>query len=137
MYSGGLCHGYPKVLGTYSETLRWNVYIRLFELTDSGFISWLIAKGRVQEAEIILADLEALDVDDPYIVTQSKDIQWAVNYERENNIPWSMLLRGKTGPNQGTSTIRRMILGMGTQAMQQFRSVPSSLPLSHNNSSFD
>ncbi|KAK8100962.1 general substrate transporter [Apiospora kogelbergensis] len=84
---------------------------------------WLIAKGRVQEADIILADLENLDVDDPYIVTQSKDIQWAVNYERENNVPWSQLLRGKTGPNQGTSTIRRMILGMGTQAMQQFSGI--------------
>ncbi|KAK8046837.1 general substrate transporter [Apiospora saccharicola] len=84
---------------------------------------WLIAKGRIQEADIILADLEALDVDDPYIITQSKDIQWAVNYERENNIPWSMLLRGKTGPNQGTSTIRRMVLGMGTQAMQQFSGI--------------
>lgn len=94
-------------------------------------VSWLIAKGRVQEADIILADLENLDVDDPYIVTQSKDIQWAVNYERENNVPWSQLLRGKTGPNQGTSTIRRMILGMGTQAMQQFRSVsPAPTPTS-------
>jgi len=39
---------------------------------------WLMAKGRVDEAERILADLEATDVDDPFIITQSKDIQWAV-----------------------------------------------------------
>lgn len=36
---------------------------------------WLMAKGRVDEAERILADLEATDVDDPFIITQSKDIQ--------------------------------------------------------------
>ncbi|KAI1853722.1 hypothetical protein JX266_001706 [Neoarthrinium moseri] len=84
---------------------------------------WLIAKGRIEEADVILADLEALDVDDPYIITQSKDIQWAVNFERENTVPWSKLLRGKTGPNGGTCTIRRLILGMGAQAMQQFSGI--------------
>ncbi|KAH8198780.1 hypothetical protein TruAng_007055 [Truncatella angustata] len=84
---------------------------------------WLIAKGRIEEAEVILADLEALEADEPYIVTQSKDIQWAVNYEKENTIPWSKLLRGKTGPHGGTSTIRRLILGMGAQAMQPCNSV--------------
>jgi hypothetical protein len=84
---------------------------------------WLIAKNRVEEADIILADLEALDVDDPYIITQSKDIQWAVNFERENSVPWSMLLRGKTGPNGGTCTLRRLFLGMGAQAMQQFSGI--------------
>ncbi|KAI1633668.1 general substrate transporter [Biscogniauxia mediterranea] len=84
---------------------------------------WLIAKGRIEEADVILADLEGLDVADPYVVTQSKEIQWAVNYERENTVPWSMLLRGKTGPNGGTCTIRRLLLGMGTQAMQQFSGI--------------
>ncbi|KAI5921327.1 general substrate transporter [Camillea tinctor] len=84
---------------------------------------WLIAKGRIQEADVILADLEGLDVADPYVATQSKEIQWAVNYERENTVPWSMLLRGKTGPNGGTCTMRRLLLGMGTQAMQQFSGI--------------
>jgi hypothetical protein len=70
-----------------------------------------------------LADLEGLEVDDGYIITQSKDIQWAVNYERENTVPWSQLLRGKSGPSGGTSTVRRLILGMGTQAMQQFSGI--------------
>ncbi|KAJ0335802.1 hypothetical protein COL922a_008759 [Colletotrichum nupharicola] len=80
---------------------------------------WLLAKGRVAEAEQILADLEDRPVDDAYIQTQSKDIQWAVEYERENTVPWSDLLRGKTGETAGTGTLRRIILGMGTQAMQQ------------------
>ncbi|KAI0123036.1 general substrate transporter [Xylariales sp. AK1849] len=84
---------------------------------------WLIAKGRVEEANIILADLESADVDDPHVIAESKEIQWAVNYERENTVPWSQLLRGKTGPNGGTSTIRRLILGMGAQAMQQFSGI--------------
>ncbi|GKT45915.1 sugar transporter STL1 [Colletotrichum spaethianum] len=84
---------------------------------------WLIAQGRVPEAEQILADLEDRPVDDAFIQTQSKDIQWAVNYERENAVPWSDLLRGRTGETAGTGTVRRLILGMGTQAMQQFSGI--------------
>jgi hypothetical protein len=80
---------------------------------------WLIAKGRVQEAEKILADLEAKDINDPFIVAQSKDIQWAVQYEKDHAVRWRDLLRGKTGDQAGTHTIRRLFLGMGTQAMQQ------------------
>ena len=36
---------------------------------------WLMGKGRIDEAEAILADLETTDVYDPWIVTQSKEIQ--------------------------------------------------------------
>ncbi|KAJ9641523.1 hypothetical protein H2201_004007 [Coniosporium apollinis] len=84
---------------------------------------WLIAKGRIEDAELILADLEQTDVSDPYIITQSKDIQWAVQYEREHNVRWRDLLRGRTGGQAGTCTIRRLILGMGTQAMQQLAGI--------------
>ncbi|KAH4240525.1 hypothetical protein HBI05_109330 [Parastagonospora nodorum] len=80
---------------------------------------WLMMKGRVDEAEKILADLEATDVTDPFIIAQSKDIQWAVQYEKDHAIRWRDLLRGRTGDQAGTHTIRRMLLGMGTQAMQQ------------------
>lgn len=80
---------------------------------------WLMAQGKIDEAEQILADLEGTDVYDPYIITQSKEIQFAVEYEREHAPKWSDLLRGRTGGEGGTSTIRRMVLGMGTQAMQQ------------------
>lgn len=78
-----------------------------------------MAKGQVEEAERILADLEATDVDDPFIITQSKDIQWAVQYEKDNAVRWRDLLRGRSGDQGGTHTIRRIVLGMGTQAMQQ------------------
>ena len=84
---------------------------------------WLIAKGRIEEADQILADVEDKDVDDPFIITQSKDIQWAAEYERENAVRWADLLRGRTGNNGGTCTIRRLILGMGTQAMQQLSGI--------------
>ncbi|KAL1301943.1 hypothetical protein AAFC00_002402 [Neodothiora populina] len=84
---------------------------------------WLIAKGRIAEAEQILADLESTDPDDPYIVSESKEIQYAVTYERENAIPWKDLLRGKTGKEGGTCTMRRLFLGMGTQAMQQLSGI--------------
>ena len=86
---------------------------------------WLIWKGRVEEAEQILADLEDSDVYDPFIVTQSKEIQFAVDYEKENSVSWGQLLRGKTGDQGGTCTIRRLILGMGTQAMQQLSGIVS------------
>jgi hypothetical protein len=84
---------------------------------------WLISKGRVQEAEQILADLEALPITDPFIITQSKDIQWAAEYERQHEIRWRDLLRGRTNDAGGTCTIRRLLLGMGTQAMQQLAGI--------------
>ncbi|KAF4549817.1 Sugar (and other) transporter-like protein 18 [Elsinoe fawcettii] len=90
---------------------------------------WLIYKGRIDEAEQILADLESSDVYDPYIITQSKEIQFAVDYERENSVAWKDLLRGKTGEQGGTCTIRRIVLGMGTQAMQQLSGIASSTDL--------
>ncbi|KAI4228795.1 MAG: hypothetical protein L6R36_001395 [Xanthoria steineri] len=34
---------------------------------------WLIAHGRVEEAEKIIADLEATTIDDPWVVTESKE----------------------------------------------------------------
>ncbi|KAF2110201.1 general substrate transporter [Lophiotrema nucula] len=84
---------------------------------------WLMAKGRVEEADQILADLESTDVDDPVIITQSKDIQWAVQFEKENAVRWRDLLRGRTGNAAGTHTLRRIFLGMGTQAMQQLSGI--------------
>ncbi|KAL9127022.1 MAG: hypothetical protein Q9175_007816 [Cornicularia normoerica] len=82
---------------------------------------WLIAHGHVEAAEQIIADLEATTVDDAYVVTESKEIQWAVQYERENGVSWWNLLRGKSG--NGTSTIHRLLLGAGAQAMQQLAGI--------------
>jgi MFS family permease len=84
---------------------------------------WLIAQSRNDEASDILAALEATTIDDPYIITQEKDIQWAVTTERENHIPLWDLVRGKTGERGGSNTIRRLLLGMGTQAMQQLAGI--------------
>lgn len=80
---------------------------------------WLIAKGRVEEAEAIIAVLEGTSPDDAAVVTQSREIQYAVEYERQNSPSWGQLLTGKTGGGAGTSTVRRLLLGMGAQAMQQ------------------
>lgn len=82
---------------------------------------WLIAHGQVDEAEQIIADLEATTLDDAFVITESKEIQWAVQYERENGVGWWDLLRGRSG--KGTSTIRRLILGAGAQAMQQLAGI--------------
>ena len=81
---------------------------------------WLMAKGRVEEAEQITADLESLSVNDPYVVTMSKEMQYTIEQEREEAIPWKDMLRGRTGDKAGTKSIRRLCLGMGAQAMQQF-----------------
>ena len=79
----------------------------------------MIAHNFEDEAFQILADLENKDVDHPFILTQHKEIMYAVEYERNNGVGWLDLLRGKTGAQGGTCTIRRLLLGAGTQAMQQ------------------
>jgi len=84
---------------------------------------WLIAHEYEDEAFTILADLENKDTNDAYILAQHKEIVFTVQYERENSPKWSELLRGKTGGKAGTSTMRRMILGAGTQFMQQFAGI--------------
>lgn len=84
---------------------------------------WLIAHGYEDEAFSILADLEKKDTNDPFILAQHKEIVFTVQYERENSPKWSELLRGKTGGKAGTHTIRRLILGAGTQFMQQFAGI--------------
>ena len=40
---------------------------------------WLIAHGDVEQAEQIIADLEATTIDDPWVITESKEIQYAVS----------------------------------------------------------
>lgn len=84
---------------------------------------WLIAHEFEDEAFQILADLENKDMDDPFIITQHKEIVYAIQYERKTAVGWLDLLRGKTGPQGGTCTIRRLILGAGTQAMQQLAGI--------------
>lgn len=87
------------------------------------FSRWLIAHDYEDEAFKILADLENKKEDDPFILAQHKEIVYTVQYERENAVPWSKLLIGKTGDKGGTKTIRRLLLGAGTQAMQQLSGI--------------
>ena len=82
---------------------------------------WLIAHDQIEKADCILADLEAKEVIDPYVVTESKEIRWAVEYEREHGVGWIDVIKGKSG--QGTCTIRRLLLGAGAQAMQQLAGI--------------
>ncbi|CZR58235.1 probable sugar transporter [Phialocephala subalpina] len=84
---------------------------------------WLMAKGDVAQARQILADIEGRDVNDELVTQDVKDIQFAVTYEREHGVSWGDLLRGRTGDQAGTSTIRRLVLGMGTQIMQQLSGI--------------
>lgn len=84
---------------------------------------WLIAHEYEDEAFDILAALEAKDSNDAVILTQHKEIVYSVAYERENGVRWVDLLRGKTGNKGGTCTMRRLLLGAGTQFMQQFSGI--------------
>ncbi|KAL8950719.1 MAG: hypothetical protein Q9222_003255 [Ikaeria aurantiellina] len=101
---------------------------------------WLIAHGEIDKAEQIIADLEGTIVEDAWVITESKgtlfslisflpprltitpEIQWAAQFERENGMSWMDLLKGKTGAGN-TCTIRRLLLGAGTQAMQQLAGI--------------
>ena len=64
-----------------------------------------------------------MDVDDEHVTNDFKDIEFAVVFEREHGVSWGDLLRGQTGDQAGTSTIRRLVLGMGTQIMQQLSGI--------------
>lgn len=90
---------------------------------------WLIAHEYEDEAFQILADIEGLSEDDPFIITTHKEIVYAVQAERANAVSWGKLLTGRTGDQGGTKTLRRMFLGMGTQAMQQLSGKSSHLLL--------
>lgn len=77
---------------------------------------WLLAHGREEEAIEVISCLEAKPIDDPFVIAQRNEIDFAVSYERENAVRWRDLLK----QNQNdTKTMRRLLLGAGTQFMQQ------------------
>ncbi|KAJ5097334.1 general substrate transporter [Penicillium angulare] len=78
---------------------------------------WLLAHGREDEAIEVLSCLEAKSASDPFIVMQCREINFSVRYERENAVRWRDLLKKKAN---ATKTLRRLILGAGSQFMQQF-----------------
>ncbi|KAB8256315.1 general substrate transporter [Aspergillus pseudonomiae] len=62
-------------------------------------------------------------VDDPYVVAQKNEIEYTINYERENAIRWRDIFRRRKTDSTDSKTLRRLILGAGTQFMQQFEGV--------------
>lgn len=85
--------------------------------------SWLIAHERREEALAIVASLEDKDASDPAIIAQVREIEYSVQYEREHMVRWRDLLRGKSEAAGETKTLRRVILGAGTQFIQQFEGI--------------
>ena len=79
---------------------------------------WLLAHGREEEGVAILALLEGegTPLDDKRVVEQKIEILEAVRIEKEQSPSWRDLLRGKTG---NTGMVKRLLLGAGTQWMQQ------------------
>ena len=84
---------------------------------------WLISHGRCDEARVIIANLEDLDPTHPYVVTAYTEIVDAVEYERQNAVSWTQLLRGKSTEQGGTCAVRRLILGAAAQAFQQLSGI--------------
>lgn len=79
---------------------------------------WLVSKGRFGEAEQILADVEDTEIEDPYVQTELEEIKYAAEYEKEHAVRIRDLVRGRV-PEGDPCTLRRVLLGMGAQAMQQ------------------
>lgn len=82
--------------------------------------SWLIAHGRTDEAVEILACLEAKEQDDAVVQAQLNEIEYSVKYEREHAVKWMDVLLHRNQDVGDTKTLRRLLLGAGTQLMQQF-----------------
>lgn len=78
-----------------------------------------MTQEREDEAMQVLACVEATSADDPLIITQRDEIKFSITYELDNAVGWGDLLR--PNKNDNTKTLRRLLLGAGTQAMQQFQ----------------
>ena len=81
---------------------------------------WLLAHGREDEAREVISCLEAKPPNDAFVVAQCNEINYSVCYERENSVRWRDLWKQR---HNGTKTLRRLLLGAGTQFMQQFEGI--------------
>lgn len=77
---------------------------------------WLIQKGRYEEAKIVVARLLAKPAEDPEVKKLHEDIVRNTEHELHvSKVSWRALLG-----NDQLQTTRRVILGAGTQLMQQW-----------------
>ncbi|KAK9458417.1 general substrate transporter [Dipodascopsis uninucleata] len=81
----------------------------------------LIRKGRNEEALHVLAKLEGKDIpiEDEKVQNLYKTIVATFELEKAHSITWSDMLKGKAP----FGAVRRMILGMGMQAMNQLSGI--------------
>ncbi|KAJ5986346.1 general substrate transporter [Penicillium sp. IBT 35674x] len=84
---------------------------------------WLIAHDRPNEALQIIADLEGQETTDAFVQLQISEMQYSVEFERSNSVSFSDIIRGRAREKSGTNTVRRLVLGMGVQAFQQFTGI--------------
>lgn len=78
---------------------------------------WLLSHRRDSEARDVLARLAGKNTDDQFVVAQHDEIRFSVEYEKEHQIRWRDILRPQP---EATKPLRRLLLGAGTQFMQQF-----------------
>ncbi|RDK41032.1 hypothetical protein M752DRAFT_294703 [Aspergillus phoenicis ATCC 13157] len=69
---------------------------------------WLMQQGRTGEAVEVIACIEDKSVDDPYITTQRSEIEYTIQYERDNDVSWRDLFSRKK--TNDTNTLRRLLL---------------------------
>ncbi|KAF8881587.1 general substrate transporter [Infundibulicybe gibba] len=79
---------------------------------------WLLAHGFEDQGVAVLAALEGEGVTalDEHIIDQRDEILEAVRIEKETAPSWANILKGNTGD---TGMMQRLLLGAGTQWMQQ------------------
>lgn len=73
--------------------------------------------GKEEEAVEVISCLEAKDIDHPFVIAQRNEIEYTIRYEQENSVRWRDLLKKN---ENDTKTLRRLLLGAGSQFMQQF-----------------
>ncbi|KAI5457397.1 general substrate transporter [Mariannaea sp. PMI_226] len=81
---------------------------------------WLLYHGQDAKALEVLACLGGKRLDDASVVTQQEEIRFSVQYEKEHQIRWRDLLQPHPG---ATKPLRRLVLGAGTQFIQQFEGI--------------
>jgi cytochrome bd-type quinol oxidase subunit 2 len=73
--------------------------------------------GKEEEAVQVISCLEAKPINDPFVIAQRNEIEYTIRYEHDNAVRWRDLLKKN---DNDTKTLRRLLLGAGSQFMQQF-----------------